>query len=129
MGNRVYVGNLSYSVTTPDLKNAFASCGNVTDAKVMTDRESGQSRGFGFVTFATDAEAGAAIEQWNGQDLGGRALVVNEARERTDTRGPGGGGGSFRGGGRPAGGGGGGGGDFRGGGRDRGRRGRENDNG
>ena len=116
MGNRVYVGNLSYSVTTPDLRSAFESCGSVTDAKVMTDKETGQSRGFGFVTFASDAEASAAIQQWNGQDLAGRALVVNEARERTDSRGaPGGGGGNFRGG---------------GGGRDRGRRGgRDFDNG
>lgn len=123
MGNRVYVGNLAYSVTTEELRDAFSDSGKVTDARVMTDKESGQSRGFGFVTFSSDAEATSAIGNWNGKNLSGRDLVVNEARERTDTRGgaPGGnrnfGGG---GGGPPRGGGGGG-----GGGRDRGRRARD----
>jgi cold-inducible RNA-binding protein len=144
MGNRVYVGNLSYNTSTEELREAFASCGGVTDAKVMTDRESGQSRGFAFVTFASDAEAQKAIDTWNGQNLGGRQLVVNEARERTENRGGGGGGygggggggGGYRGG-PPNGGDGGGGG--RGGGRggggggrdrgDRGRRGRDYDRG
>ena len=131
MGNRIYVGNLAYSITTADLKSAFEQSGNVTDARVMTDKETGQSRGFGFVTFSSDSEAQIAIDQWNGHDLAGRSLVVNEARERTDNRGTGGGG-NFRGGGSggggsgvpdrgPRGGGGGGG----SGGRDRGRRGRD----
>jgi len=90
MGNRVYVGNLSFGTTTQELKDAFARCGSVTDAKVMSDRDTGQSRGFGFVTFASDAEAAEAINQWNGADLGGRRLVVNEARERTAPAQPGG---------------------------------------
>jgi RNA recognition motif-containing protein len=125
MGNRIFVGNLNYSVTTEDLRNCFESCGKVTDAKVLTDRETGNSRGFGFVTFSTDAEAQEAIGQWDGQEFAGRTLKVNEAHERTDNRS--GGGGGFRGGGggggpRNGGGGGGGrGGDRRrGGGRDRG---------
>lgn len=134
MGNRIYVGNLSFSVTDPELKEAFSSCGTITDSKVMTDRETGQSRGFAFVTFASDAEAQKAIETWNGENLGGRQLVVNEARERTDNRsGGGGGGGAYRGGGGGGGGGPrggrggrGGGGGGGGGGRDRGRRGRDN---
>jgi RNA recognition motif-containing protein len=111
MGNRVYVGNLSYSTTTQDLRDAFAQSGSVTDARVMTDRETGQGRGFGFVTFSTDAEATAAIGAWNGADLGGRRIVVNEAREKPagsfnsaggytggggDDRGRGGGGGRGR---------------------------------
>ncbi len=87
MGNRIYVGNLSYDLSTQELKDAFANCGSVTDARVMTDRESGQSRGFGFVTFSTDAEAQKAIETWNGENLGGRKLVVNEARERENSGG------------------------------------------
>ncbi len=130
MGNRVYVGNLAYSVTTEELRDAFSSSGKVTDARVMTDKETGQSRGFGFVTFSSDAEATTAIETWNGQNLSGRDLVVNEARERTDNRGPGGGGTrSFGGGnGAPRGNGGGGGGGG-GGGRDRGRRGRDREDG
>ena len=123
MGNRIYVGNLSFNTSTQDLRAAFESCGNVTDAKVMTDRETGQSRGFGFVTFSSDTEAQAAIAQWNGQDLQGRSLRVNEAEDRPQrTGGGGGGGGSFRGGGGGGGGDRGGGG---GGGRDRGHRGRE----
>jgi len=116
MGNRIYVGNLSYSITTQELKDAFSNCGNVTDARVMTDKESGQSRGFGFVTFSSDAEAAQAIDTWNGENFGGRQLVVNEARER-ENRGGAPGGGGHRGGG-------GGGGDRgrNGGGRDRERR-------
>lgn len=123
MGNRIYVGNLAYSITTQDLKEAFSNCGSVTDARVMTDKETGQSRGFGFVTFSSDAEATQAIETWNGETLGGRQLVVNEARERENRGGaPGGGGGDRRGGS-------GGGGDRHGGGgRDR-RRGRDEDRG
>jgi len=98
MGRRLYVGNLAYSVSTQELRDSFAKSGNVVDAKVLTDRETGQSRGFGFVTFSSDEEAAKAIEEWNGQLLGGRPLVVNEARERTEGGG-GGGGRSFSGGG------------------------------
>jgi RNA recognition motif-containing protein len=127
MGNRIFVGNISYSVSTEDLKSAFESCGTITDAKVMTDRETGQSRGFGFVTFSSDAEAAKAIETWNGENLGGRQLVVNEAHARPDNRSGGGGGG----GGNRSGGGGGGRGGPRGGGggrdRDDRRRGRDRD--
>jgi len=110
MGRRLYVGNLAYSVSTQELRDAFAKSGTVEDAKVMTDRETGQNRGFGFVTFASDAEAQKAIDEWNGQPLAGRAIVVNEARERTDSRSGsgGGGGGGYNGGGRGRDGGGGG---------------------
>jgi RNA recognition motif-containing protein len=109
---RLYVGNLSYQTTQEDLSQTFAEAGNVTNATVMTDRYSGQSRGFGFVEMATDDEAQKAITMFNGFTLGGRPLVVNEARPREQ-----GGGGSF--GGRPSGGGnygGGGGGNYGGGG-------------
>ncbi len=91
MGNRVFVGNLAYSVSTAELKEEFARIGQVTDARVLTDRESGQSRGFGFVTFATDAEAQLAIDTMNGANFAGRSLIVNEAREREnrgENRGP-----------------------------------------
>lgn len=107
MGNKLYVGNLAYSVRDDSLQQAFAQFGNVTSAKVMMDRDTGRSKGFGFVEMGSDAEAQAAINGMNGQSLEGRAIVVNEARPRED-RGFGGGGG---GGGRsPYGGGGGGGG-------------------
>ena len=96
MGNRVYVGNLSYSTGTEDLRNAFSTSGTVVDAKVMTDRETGQSRGFGFVQFASDEQASTAITDWNGKDLGGRNLVVNEAQERPRGGNGGGGGGGAR---------------------------------
>src|SRR5690349_5216436 len=109
MGNRLYVGNLPYSTTDEDLKEVFAAHGEVTNASVITDRATGQSRGFGFVEFATDTDAQKAIEALHGATLEGRALVVNEARERT-----GGGGGGGGGGGRGFGGGGGGGGRDRG---------------
>ena len=109
MGNKLYVGNLAYSVRDEDLQQAFAQFGSVTSAKVMMDRDTGRSKGFGFVEMSTDAEAQAGINGMNGQALDGRALVVNEARPREER--PGGFGG---GGGRPGGGGGGG---FGGGGR------------
>lgn len=83
MGNRIYVGNLAYSITTQELRNAFSGTGTVTDAVVMSDRETGQSRGFGFVTFACQEDAASAISSMAGVDLGGRKLVVNEAKERT----------------------------------------------
>lgn len=95
MGNKLYVGNLAYAVRDEDLQQAFAQFGTVTSAKVMMDRETGRSKGFGFVEMGSDAEAQSAINGMNGQSLSGRALVVNEARPREDR--PGGGGG-FRGG-------------------------------
>ncbi len=101
MGNKLYVGNLAYSVRDEDLQQAFAQFGNVSSAKVMMDRDTGRSKGFGFVEMGTDAEAQSAISGMNGQALDGRALVVNEARPREER--PGG----FGGGGRPGGGGGG----------------------
>ena len=105
MGNKLYVGNLAYSVRDEDLQQAFAQFGTVSSAKVMMDRDTGRSKGFGFVEMGSDAEAQSAITGMNGQALDGRALVVNEARPREER--PGGFGG---GGGRPPGGGGGGGG-------------------
>jgi len=102
VGNKLYVGNLSYNVRDEDLQQAFAQYGNVSSAKVMMDRDTGRSKGFGFVEMGTDAEAQAAINGMNGQSLDGRAIVVNEARPREER--PGGFGG---GGGRPSGGGGG----------------------
>src|SRR5688572_6823809 len=116
MGNRLYVGNLSFHTTTDVLRQAFAGSGEVTDAHVVTDRETGRSRGFGFITMADDAQAQAAIQAMNGADLDGRPLRVNEAEERPQRGG--GGGGGFRGGGGGGGGGfgGGGGGGRRGGG-------------
>ncbi len=95
MGNKLYVGNLAYSLRDEDLQQAFSQFGSVTSAKVMMDRETGRSKGFGFVEMGSDAEAQSAINGMNGQPLSGRALVVNEARPREDR--PGGGGG-FRGG-------------------------------
>ncbi len=80
MGNKLYVGNLPYSVHDQDLHQAFSQFGSVTSAKVMMDRETGRSKGFGFVEMGTDAEAQAAISGMSGQSLGGRSIVVNEAR-------------------------------------------------
>jgi RNA recognition motif-containing protein len=99
MGNKLYVGNLAYAVRDEDLNQAFGQFGTVTSAKVMMDRDTGRSKGFGFVEMGSDAEAQSAIEGMNGQSLSGRAIVVNEARPREDRpggfRGPyGGGGGS-----------------------------------
>ena len=114
MGNRLYVGNLSFNATKESLQAAFAAHGSVQDVHVVMDRETGQARGFGFVTMGSQAEATAAIAQMNGFQLDGRALRVNEAEERT---GGGGGRGGFGGGGGGRGGGGGyGGGGGRGGG-------------
>jgi cold-inducible RNA-binding protein len=96
MGNRLYVGNLSYQLSTEDLKQAFEQVGPVTDAKVMTDRETGQGRGFGFVTMATEADAKKAIQELNGYALAGRNLRVNEAEDRPARTGGGGGGGGYR---------------------------------
>ena len=110
MGNKLYVGNLAYSVRDDSLQESFAQFGTVTSAKVMMDRETGRSKGFGFVEMGSDAEAQAAINGMNGQPLEGRPLVVNEARPREER--PGGFSGAPRspygGGGRSGGGGGGG---------------------
>jgi RNA recognition motif. (a.k.a. RRM, RBD, or RNP domain) len=116
MGNKLYVGNLAYSIRDEDLQQAFAQFGSVSSAKVMMDRDTGRSKGFGFVEMSTDAEAQSAISGMNGQALDGRAIVVNEARPREERPGgfggggggrPGGGGGFGGGGGRTGGGGGG----------------------
>src|ERR1700710_1990179 len=105
MGNKLYVGNLSYNVRDDDLQQAFAQYGTVSSAKVMMDRDTGRSKGFGFVEMGSDPEAQAAINGMNGQALDGRAIVVNEARPREER--PGGfGGGAGGGGGRSGGGGG-----------------------
>ncbi len=119
MGNKLYVGNLPYSVRDGDLEQSFGQFGTVSSAKVMMERDTGRSKGFGFVEMASDAEAQAAISGMNGQALGGRSLVVNEARPM-EPRPPrsGGGGGGYGGGGGGGGGygGGGGGGGYGGGG-------------
>jgi hypothetical protein len=120
MGNKLYVGNLPYSVRDQDLEQAFGQFGAVTSAKVMMERDTGRSKGFGFVEMGSDAEAQAAINGMNGQPLGGRSVVVNEARpmeSRPRTGGFGGGGGGGYGGGGGGGYGGGGGGYGGGGGR------------
>jgi len=115
MGNKLYVGNLPYSFRDEDLQQAFSAHGSVTSAKVMMERDTGRSKGFGFVEMGSDAEAQAAINGMNGQQFGGRGLVVNEARPmeprppRTGGGGFGGGAGRSGGGGGYGGGGGGGG--------------------
>jgi hypothetical protein len=129
MGNKLYVGNLPYSVRDSDLEQSFGQFGSVTSAKVMMERDTGRSKGFGFVEMGSDAEALAAVEGMNGAPLGGRNLVVNEARPmepRPPRTGGFGGGGGYGGGGREGGGGyggggregGGGGGGYGGGGRE-----------
>src|SRR3954470_4256373 len=104
MGNKLYVGNLPYSVRDQDLEQAFGQFGSVTSAKVMMERDTGRSKGFGFVEMGSEAEAQAAINGMNGQPMGGRSVVVNEARPmenrpRTGGFGGGGGGGGGSGGG------------------------------
>jgi hypothetical protein len=110
MGNKLYVGNLPYSVRDGDLEQAFGQFGSVTSAKVMMERETGRSKGFGFVEMGSDAEAQAAINGMNGQPLGGRSVVVNEARPMEPRPPRSGGGGGYGGGGGGGYGGGGGGG-------------------
>lgn len=112
MAKKLYVGNLSYQVDSSELEQLFAQHGQVLSAQVINDRDTGRSKGFGFVEMANDAEADAAISTLNGQQHGGRALTVNEARPREDRGGGGGGGysGGGGGGGRRTSGGGGGGG-------------------
>src|SRR5438128_8003335 len=95
MGNKLYVGNLAYSIRDDDLQQAFAQFGTVASAKVMMDRDTGRSKGFGFVEMGSDAEAQAAIAALNGKEMEGRSLTVNEARPREE-----GGGGQRGGGGR-----------------------------
>src|ERR1700712_3872761 len=111
MGSKLYVGNLSYNVTSTDLEQLFAQHGQVQSAEVISDRDTGRSKGFGFVQMGSDAEAQAAIAALNGQQHDGRALTVNEAKPKENRTGGGGGGGR----GGYGGGGGGGGGGGRGG--------------
>jgi RNA recognition motif-containing protein len=123
MGNRLYVGNLSFNTSAETLRECFSEVGEVTDVHIVSDRETGRSRGFAFVTMGTSEAATNAISQMDGATLDGRALRVNEAEERSGGGGGGGGGGGRRngfggggGGGRGGFGGGGGGGGFGGGG-------------
>src|SRR3954447_14884582 len=98
MGKKLYVGNLNYGVTDADLEAMFAAHGTVQSAQVIMDRDTGRSKGFGFVEMGSDQEAQAAIAALNGQDSGGRALTVNEAKPKTEGGRGGGGGGGGRGG-------------------------------
>ena len=107
MNNKLFVGNLPYSATEAELRDAFAECGTVVSVKIITDRESGRSKGFGFVEMQSDAEATAAIEKLNGADYSGRAITVSVAKapgEGGGGRGPRPGGGGGRGFGGPRGG-------------------------
>src|SRR5258708_21721646 len=110
MAKKLYVGNLSYQVDSSELEQLFGQHGQVLSAQIINDRETGRSKGFGFVEMANDAEAEAAIQALNGQEHGGRALTVNEARPREERGVGGGGGGGGSGGARRGGYGGGGGG-------------------
>jgi RNA recognition motif-containing protein len=105
MGRKLYVGNLAYSVTDGDLQEMFAAHGTVQSAQVIMDRDTGRSKGFGFVEMGSDQEAQAAIAALNGKEMEGRSLTVNEARPKTEGGGGRGGGGGY-GGGRGGGGGG-----------------------
>ncbi len=119
MGKKLYVGNLPFSATEGSLSDLFAQIGTVDSVRLITDRDTGRSKGFGFVEMSTDEEAEKAIAEFNGKELEGRPLTVNEARPQEPRSGGGGGGGGFGGGGGGRGGrgGGGGGGGFGGGGR------------
>ncbi len=99
MALRIYVGNLPYSMSENELSDLFGEHGAVTDVHMVTDRATGRPRGFGFVTMANDNEGQTAIEQLNGQEVGGRTLTVNEARPREERGGGGGGRGGYGGGG------------------------------
>jgi RNA recognition motif-containing protein len=99
MGTRLYVGNLSFRTSGDELREMFSQAGTVESVSVVEDRETGRSRGFGFVEMATPEEAQAAIEQFNGKEFGGRNLTVNEAKPKTDRGGGGGGRGGYGGGG------------------------------
>ena len=118
MGKKLYVGNLSYTVDSSELEQLFGAHGQVVSAQIINDRDTGRSKGFGFVEMSSDQEATAAVAALNGQQHNGRALTVNEARPREERSGGGGGGGGGRGG--YGGGGGGGGRSFGGGGGGRG---------
>ena len=98
MGRKLYVGNLSYEMTASDLESLFGQFGTVQSAQVIADRDTGRSKGFGFVEMGTDQEAQAAIAGLGGKEVNGRTLTVNEARPREDRGGGGGGGGGGRGG-------------------------------
>ena len=100
MGKKLYVGNLPFSATEQSLIDTFSQCGKVESAKIITDRDSGRSKGFGFVEMSTDAEAAEAINKFNGADYEGRPMTVNEAKPMAprEGRGGGGGGGGGRGG-------------------------------
>jgi len=98
MGKKLYVGNLSYTVDSSELEQLFGAHGQVTSAQIINDRDTGRSKGFGFVEMSSDTEAQAAIAALNGQQHEGRALTVNEARPREERSGGGGGGGGGRGG-------------------------------
>lgn len=90
MGNKLYVGNLSFSVDSNQLSEIFSDCGTVATSKVIMDRDTGRSKGFAFVEMSTSSEAQAAIEKLNGQDLGGRAMNISEAKPQEPRRGGGG---------------------------------------
>ena len=96
MSQKIYVGNLPYSASDADLQQNFSAFGDVVSATVMTDRDTGRSKGFGFVEMSSPAQAQAAIDALNGQSVSGRALVVNLARPRDDSGPRGGGGGGYR---------------------------------
>jgi RNA recognition motif-containing protein len=87
VGKRLYCGNLSYSISSSELEQLFAQYGSVANSQLITDRDTGQSKGFGFVEMATDAEAEAAISGLNGTEHGGRTLTVNEAKPRENRSG------------------------------------------
>ncbi|HEY1602896.1 MAG TPA: RNA-binding protein [Pirellulales bacterium] len=95
MGKKLYVGNLPYNTSSSDLEQMFSQYGQVQSAQVIEDRETGRSKGFGFVEMGSDKDAQAAISALNGQDHGGRPLTVNEAKPREDRGGGGGGGGGY----------------------------------
>ena len=98
MSMKLYVGNLAFQTTSEDLQQLFAQAGTVESASIIEDRETGRSRGFGFVEMSTSEEGQAAIQKFNGMEVGGRALTVNEAKPREDRGNRGGGGGGGRGG-------------------------------
>lgn len=111
MSKKLFVGGLSWGTDDEGLRQAFSKFGPISEAKVITDRETGRSRGFGFITFSSDSDAMSALQEMDGRELDGRTIKVNEAQERpAGGGGGGGGGGGSRGGGRGFGGGGGGGG-------------------
>ena len=95
MAKKLYVGNLSFHTTSADLQELFGQVGTVESAQIIEDRDTGQSKGFAFVEMSTDSEAASAIDQFNGKEVGGRMLKVNEARPRENRSGGGGGGRGF----------------------------------